>query len=43
MNLAVPQEWTDRPTVREQEKQAIADAQATGRPFDLADDKYKHF
>lgn len=43
MNLAVPQEWTSRPTVREQEKQALADAKASGRQFDLADDRYRHF
>lgn len=41
MNLQVPQEWANNPTVREQEKQAIADARASGRSFELAHDKYR--
>jgi len=41
MNLSIPQDWNNRPTVREMEKEAISDAKATGRPFELADDKYR--
>lgn len=43
MSVSIPRDWTARPTVREQEKTAIAEAKASGRQFELADDKYRHF
>jgi len=43
MSLSVPQTWSDGPTGREQEYEARTQAEASGRPFDLADDKYKHW
>lgn len=39
----MPQTWSDGPTGREQEYEARTQAEASGRPFDLADDKYKHW
>lgn len=41
MNLVVPQQWNDRPTVREMQREIVDTAKAEGRDIALADDKYR--